>query len=68
MESILDPNFKYVNAAQTDITQVWRKHGWKPRHEILHELPGKSADFEWPILLGRKDKKMEVSALHKNNI
>jgi len=68
MESILDPNFKYVNAAQTDITQVWRKHGWKPRHEILHELSDAPTDFEWPILLGRKDKKMEVSALHKNNI
>jgi hypothetical protein len=68
MKSILDKDFVYTNAAQTDITQVWRKHGWKPRNEILHELPSTSADFEWPILLGRKDKTLEMQALHKNNI
>ena len=25
-----DPRFVYVPASQTDITQTWRKHGWKP--------------------------------------
>ena len=68
MKSILDKDFVYTNAAQTDITQVWRKYGWKPKNKILHELPGTSTDFEWPILLGRQDTTLEVCELRKNNI
>jgi hypothetical protein len=31
---ILDPKFKYVPAAATDIQATWRKFGWRPTNEL----------------------------------
>jgi len=68
MISILNKNFVYVNAAQTDVTKIWRKYGWRSRDEVLHKLPNTSNKDQGEILLVGKDKKVEMQALHKNNI
>lgn len=34
-KSILDRAFKYVPSSATDVTQTWRRAGWRP----LAELP-----------------------------
>lgn len=41
-KSILDPNFKYVTAAATDITQTWRRYGWKPIERMEKHYEGRS--------------------------
>jgi hypothetical protein len=32
---LLDPKFKYVPAAATDVTQTWKRFGWKPIEQRL---------------------------------
>ena len=63
MKSILDKDFVYTNASQTDVTKIWRKHGWRSRDEILHELSDASSIEFRQVLLGGKDKKVEMHAL-----
>lgn len=28
--SLLDPEFRYIPSAQTDVTRTWRRFGWTP--------------------------------------
>ena len=32
--SLLNTHFAYVPSTKTDVTQTWRKHGWKPLEEV----------------------------------
>ncbi len=35
--NILDRRFKWVPARDTDVTQVWRRYGWRPLSEKERE-------------------------------
>jgi len=34
MKNILDPKFKYIPSAATDVQRTWRKFGWRPPGEV----------------------------------
>lgn len=35
---LTDRRFNYVPAANTDVRELWRKHGWRPKDEQVVQV------------------------------
>ncbi len=62
---LLDAEFKYIPAAHTDITQTWRRFGYRPTTEACAAAIGTRALA--PFAAGRRSNKV-ASRLHAGRV